>query len=319
MIAMLRRKIGLLTLIVVTIAVMSALATLDRQWTLAFHEHKNRVLVDIMGRTLFEGDAPGANDPIILYLLGVIIAYYLGWRRPEIKSTLAWRPQTGFMLCSALAGGVYLTHGLKWIVGRARPGLILDGWPFTQWYEFGPHFITEGIYRGSFPSGHTAQAFLLMALAYALAGDPTRRRSCRVAGGLIGIAVVAFSLAMGTARCMSLSHWLTDVVGALLFSWILMHWLYFDILQVPAQRQYFALNGRLPEMPPVWELILAAYGLAMTIGIVMMAIGGRSIFILRISWLLLLIPVGMLVTWMALKRILNLINLLNSRLDAPAR
>ena len=27
---------------------------------------------------------------------------------------------------------------------------------FSEWYEFGPHFITEGIYRGSFPSGHSA-------------------------------------------------------------------------------------------------------------------------------------------------------------------
>jgi hypothetical protein len=223
------------------------------------------------------------------------------------------------MICSAFMGGIYLTHGLKWIVGRARPGLVLDGWPFTQWYEFGPHFITEGIYRGSFPSGHAAQAFFLMALAYTLAGDPTRTRGVRVAGGLIGIGVVVFTLAMGTARCMSFSHWLSDVVAALFFGWIIMHWLYFDILRVPDQRRYFVLTGRLPEMPLVWEMILAAYGLAMTVGIMMMVIGGRSVFILQISWLVLLIPIGILVSWMALKRIFRLLNLLNAGLNIAPR
>lgn len=314
------RRIGLISLILVTAAIMFGLAPVDRQWTMVLHEHENRALVEFMGRTVFEGDTPGANDPIILYLLCAAVAYYLGWRRPEIKSTLAWRPQTGFMLSSALIGGIYLTHGLKWMVGRARPGLVVGyDWPFTHWFEFGPHFVTEGIYRGAFPSGHTAQAFFLMAIAYALAGDPTQRRHLRIAGWLIGIAAVVFSLTMGIARCMSLNHWLTDVVGAMLFGWILMHWLYFDILRVPAQRQYLALHGRLPDMPRIWELILAAYCFVMTTGIMMIVIGGRSISVLQISWMLLLVPVGMLISWMALKRISHLLNLLNTRLNASAR
>ncbi len=316
MMTFVHRRIGLLILVIVTIAVMAALPAVDQQWTVALHEHKDRALIEVMGRSLFEGDAPGANDLVIFYLLGTLIAYYLGWRRPKIQGTLAWRPHTGFMICSAFMGGIYLVHGLKWMVGRARPGLVLDGWPFTQWYEFGPHFITEGIYRGSFPSGHTAQAFFLMALAYALAGDPTRRRMVRAAGGLIGIAVVTYTLAMGAARCMSFSHWLSDVVGSLLFGWIIMHCLYFYILQVPAQRRYFASTGKLPDMPRVWEILLVAYGFVMTIGIMMIVIGGRSIFILHLSWLLLLIPLGLLGCWIALERIFKLLNLLNARLNA---
>lgn len=320
MMGLLRRRIGLTALIIVTAALMFGSATVDREWTLILHAYDNPAFTEFMGRTLFEGDAPGANDAIIVYLLCAAVFYYLAWRRPGFKPAMVWRPQTGFMLSSAFYCGILLVHGLKWMVGRARPGLVLEhNWPFTQWYEFGPHFVSEGFYSGAFPSGHTAQAFMLMALAYALAGDPTQRRCCRTIGWLVGIIAVGFSLTMGAARCVSLNHWLTDVLGAILFGWILLHWLYFDVFRVPAQRQYLALYGRLPEMPCAWELILAVYGLAMTVGIMMIVIGGRSIWVLQASWMLLLIPLGMLVSWMALKGISQLLNLLNTRLNSAFR
>ena len=57
------------------------------------------------------------------------------------------------MLVSALVCGVYLIHGLKWAVGRARPGLVIEQlMPFTHWYEFGPHFSPKAFIGGPFPA-----------------------------------------------------------------------------------------------------------------------------------------------------------------------
>ncbi len=297
---------------------MTGAAMVDRPWTAAIHDHRWTPLERLMGDSIFEGEALGVNDPLILLLIGVMAIYYLGWRRPDLHKIVAWRAQAGFAIVSTLIIGVYMVHGLKWIVGRARPDLVFHhGWAYSHWVAFGPHFVTDGIFRGAFPSGHTAQTFLLMTVAFILCADPLLTRSARVAGWVWGVVTMGLSLTMGIARCMSLSHWLADILGAILFGWILMHLLYFKVLRVPEQRRYMATFGHMPDLPPVWELSLCGYLLLGTVGTMMAIIGCRALLISKGPWLALIIPVGAMLIWLCVRCTGSLLHTLSQALNLP--
>jgi membrane-associated phospholipid phosphatase len=237
---------------------------------------------------------------VMFLLLAAVAAYYAAWRRPGSGKIAMWRPQTGFVLASALVTGIYLVHGLKWIIGRARPDLVLQHKAaFSHWFAFGPLFVTDGVFYGSFPSGHTSQAFLLMAVAFVLAGDPLAGKPIRILGWLWGVLALVFSLAMGVARCMTLSHWLSDILGSIFLGGICMHLLYFKVLRVPDQRRYAGRHGRLPELPQAWELIFCLHVLLGTIGVMALVIGARALWIGKSPWLAAMVPTGGLLIWVA--------------------
>ena len=300
---LLNQKWGLTTLAVVTVITMSAAAWIDRSWTIAFGNMRWPWLEAVMGRSLFEGDLPGANDPVIALLLAATFVYYMGWRNPDPRKWAAWRPLSGFILVAALVTAVYFVHGCKWALGRARPDLIVgNSMPFSHWFTFGPHFITDGIFSGSFPSGHTSQMFILMTVAYVLAGDPLLSGRARQAGILWAAVSIILSLAMGLARCMTLSHWITDILGSILIGWIIMHLLYFHILRVPAQRRFMAGHRAMPEVPEAWEIILCIHLLIGVLGAVSTTIGIRSILLHKHPLLAIAAPAGAAGMWFAWHR-----------------
>ncbi|MFC1857748.1 phosphatase PAP2 family protein [Thermodesulfobacteriota bacterium] len=289
------RKIplGFLALAATAVLVMVVITPVDYRWSIFFHEHNWPIFSKFIGQTIFEGEGLGSGDPVIVFLLLSVTAYYLAWKKPPHKSLLAWRPQLGYIVASGLISGVFLVHSLKWIMGRARPYLVLSKeMPFSAWYEWGPHFVTEGIYRGSFPSGHTAQIFLLMTVAYILAADPGHRVRWRVIGWLWGGFTVLISLAVGIARCMTLSHWISDVLGIIFLSWLTLHILYFRILRIPQQTQYYKIHGQYPATPQIWELRLCGYLFFVFLGFTGAAMAVRSIFRGEALWLLLLGVLG---------------------------
>ena len=77
MIQFLKRHAGLIGLILVAAVVMVGVAWVDREWSAILRAHKWQALVDFMGQTLFEGDPPGANDPVVIYIVWVIVVYFL--------------------------------------------------------------------------------------------------------------------------------------------------------------------------------------------------------------------------------------------------
>ena len=242
---------GLAAIAIVCGVILFALTPVDLNWTTAVGKRSLPVFEEIMGRSIFEGEGFGANDPVILLLLGAVAVYYIGWRVPGARRWAPWRPHTGFILAYAVIGAVYFVHALKWVMGRARPDLVLKkGFAFSHWYAFGPHFVTDGVFHGAVPSGHTSQMFILMTVAYVLAGNPLRPKTVRWMGLLWGVAALALSLAMGMARCLTLSHWLTDVVGSIAFGWLIMHLLYFHILRVPHQQRFMAEHAVELRRPP---------------------------------------------------------------------
>ena len=265
----------------------------DKAWSFWMHEHRWPALVDFMGRTIFEGQALGGGDPVVLYLLAALIGYYLAWKNGPAGRFYRHRSLLGFVAVSAACWGLGIVHALKWAVGRARPFEVLfTGAPFTAWHDIGPHFVTEGIYHGSFPSGHTAQAALLLTLAYVLAAGAEHRAGLRPAAWLWTAVCLLFTTAMGAARVMALSHWLTDVIAGLFFTWIGIHASYHWILKVPAQVSFFRKTGRWPQAPEAWELRLSAWLLGTLAGFSMAVLGARALFRPGEALLGLLLPAG---------------------------
>ncbi len=301
-----------------TFLVMVAVVPVDKTLTFDIHRHEWSTLTKWMNRSLFNAEAPGINDAVVMYAIIAVVVYAMGGRRVagRIRSL---RPFAGFVLTSALVMGVYWVNGLKWIVGRARPYEILkDGLPFSHWFAFGPHFVTEGIYHGSFPSGHTAQMFILMTLAYIMAGTPSNPSVVRKAGWVLGLLCLGLSLAMATARSMALSHWISDGLGSILFGWIIMHWLYHTVLRIPEQQRCHRATDGLPKMPSAWEIILCLYLLMGVLGVMAVLIGTRALISDRGPWLVLMVPPGAGLVWLARQRAVALLVRLRTALESEA-
>ena len=155
---------GLIAIVAGFFVAMAAITPVDYGWTVYLIEHRWDPAVTFLRRTVFEGSALGASDLPIFGLLILIGMYVWASSRRASPMGVLLRPWLGFGMVATLAAGLGAVHTVKWIVGRARPYEVVAGehLPFTPWYWPGPHFITEGVYRGSFPSGHTAVALLCL-------------------------------------------------------------------------------------------------------------------------------------------------------------
>jgi membrane-associated phospholipid phosphatase len=303
---------------VFAILAMTLATVWDQQVTAFLAEHRWSAFTKIMGRTIFDGELPGANDPLILVLLAAILVYTLSWRNAGQNKWLKYRPHSGFILVAALAIAVLMTNGIKLSMGRARPDLVFEHhWPFSAWFAFGSHFIGNGPYRGSFPSGHTSQAFAAMAVSYVLIANPWFNAKVRFLGWAWGGFAIFASIAMGVARCMSSSHWLTDVVGAVCFGWLIMHWLYHWLFFVPEQRNYIVAQGKFPPLPRKWELQIGGLMAIGTLGLFFFINGIRAVILHNTLWLAAFAPAGAWLIYWTVKKIVHIRQTVRHKLALP--
>ncbi|MHB1351103.1 MAG: phosphatase PAP2 family protein [Desulfobulbaceae bacterium] len=124
-----------------------------------------------------------------------------------VTNLKAQKRQALFLLIMlALGPGLLVNTVLKDHLGRARPRELHEfggQYPFTQIWEQG----TSGK-NSSFPSGHAAVAFYLMAPWFILRSRKRIQASCWLAGGL------TYGCLVGTARIMQGGHFLLDVIWA---------------------------------------------------------------------------------------------------------
>ena len=286
-----------LLLTLLSLTWLSYLGQFDQEWTWWLRENRSDLFGEWMGRTLFEGSLPGGSDPAILFILASFLLYFRAWKSNATERLQEWRPFLGYIITTTLAGGLGYVHCLKWIIGRARPNLVWDKqWPFSEWYEFGPHYIAEGIYRGSFPSGHTAVVLVPMLLSLIWLTDFKYRKPKLAIFWAIGCILLAVGMAV--ARSMTAHHWISDSLGIFGPVALIAYWLYFDFLKVPQQRAYFRRNKKLPEMPRLWELKLCGWGFLVILGLICWFWGLRSVQLQSVPYLLGLAPAGaVLMTW----------------------
>ena len=159
----------------------AGLANLDKP-TLAFMEQLRSPGLDafITGFTNIGG---GIGMPILGSILTALLIY----------SSRTWRPL--ILIGGAAAVSVTATTLGKKLIGRNRP----DHADAVPPFESSP----------SFPSGHTLNTTVVIALVVYLACLQIKRTSARI--GLITAGVV-FIIAMGLSRVYLGHHWMTDVI-----------------------------------------------------------------------------------------------------------
>lgn len=269
---------------------MESVSSVDYEWTLRLGALEYPALSDFIGRTMFEGQMIGAVDFSNIFIAAALFGYVWLSTKGSDARWRAWRPQFGFILVSALTTCFAMVHALKWTIGRSRPHVLfryeLD---YSHWYEFGHFFITDGDFRGSFPSGHTAVAFIFMALAYVLAADRTHPLRRRLLGFFVGFLTLAHASVVGVARSIDMSHWVSDVLFSIIASWVVMHILYFNVLAVPRQKRFLDRHGNRPhpQTPAFWEIRFALCLLPVLLGAAGVLICLRAVLEHREPWLLL--------------------------------
>jgi len=267
--------------------VMIPLSFVDYQWTMYLHTHRHELLGEFMQRTMFEGSKFGASDPAIILVLLFSYAYFRSNPRKQVTGRWFSRPQLGFVVVTAITTGLGLVHSIKYIIGRARPDLVLDhGYQYTPWYKFGPQFVADGVFYGSFPSGHTAAVFLLITLSYILIFDPTRSGKAKILGWIWGLLTLAYTSLMVVGRCMTLDHWLSDSLGITFLCWIVTHLIYFRILKVPLQVRFITKNNAYPPLPRYWEFSLLWRLLILALCAMTVILGIRAVWLQRIPYLI---------------------------------
>lgn len=185
----------------------AGLANLDKP-ALAFMEHLRNPGLDAFV-TGFTNIGGGIGMPILASILTALLIY----------TSRSWRPL--ILIGGAAAVSVTATSLGKKLIGRTRP----DHADAVPPFENSP----------SFPSGHTLNTTVVIALVVYLACLQIKRTSARIA--LIAAGVI-FIVAMGLSRVFLGHHWMTDVI----FGWVLgMAWVGIVIL---AHRLFHGLRHR---------------------------------------------------------------------------
>jgi membrane-associated PAP2 superfamily phosphatase len=289
-----KTQILLLALLCLWAAAMAWVPCVDYRWTAQLTAYRHHPFAGLARRTVFQGQLPGATDPAALLALATVALYLRAHAAGASRRLLAARPALGFLLVAALGAGLAVVHALKLVLGRARPLDVLSRQhlPYTEWYQAGKLSLAAGFFRGSFPSGHTAAVFTTLALAYALAFDPAASRRVRIAGLAVAALSLAGALAITVANAMGGNHWLSDGLGTIGLVWLLVHLLYFQLLDVPGQRRLVRdslARGEAPPLPRFWEARLCGSGLLVVAGAALSLLGLRALAEQRpptLAWLL---------------------------------
>lgn len=287
-------QILLLALLCLWAAAMAWVPRVDYRWTAQLTAYRHHPFAGLARRTVFQGQLPGATDPAALLAIATVALYLRAHAAGASRRLLAARPALGFLLVAALGPGLAVVHALKLVLGRARPLDVLSRQhlPYTEWYQAGKLSLAAGFFRGSFPSGHTAAVFTTLALAYALACDPAAGRRMRIAGVAVAVLSLAGALAITVANAMGGNHWLSDGLGTIGLVWLLVHLLYFQLLDVPGQRRLVLgslARGEAPPLPRFWEARLCGSGLLVVAGTALSLLGLRALAEQRpptLAWLL---------------------------------
>ncbi len=143
--------------------------------------------------------SPGLDQAVTWFThLGGTVGMPLIATTVTVVMAVRWRSRTPVVLMViGAAGSLLLTVGGKDLVGRARPPAMLAVPPL----ELSP----------SFPSGHTLNATVLIALMAYLLLLHQRSRGARAATVVVAVVLI---VAMGLSRVYLGHHWLTDVVAA---------------------------------------------------------------------------------------------------------
>jgi len=286
------------------VAAMVIVSLYDYEWTLYLNENKNETFNKFMSESIFELESFGGGDISFLYVVVVAIAYFLSHSSKNSK-LVKIRHSLGFQVLIGLFTSVFFVHSMKWIIGRARPYEVLKNQhDFTNWFEVGPHFISEGWYHGSFPSGHTATVFLFIGLAYYLLHQTELKK--RVIGIIVTIFAFSSGIFMLIARSMTAAHWVSDSVFILFLSWTFTHITYYNGLHMNDRNIYTKKTGKQLKVPSYYELRICLFAFLCFLGITIFCFGIRTLFRGEMIWFAFTIPGAIWLGYYGWKKVSNL-------------
>ena len=301
----------IITLILVLsgLSVLTLIAPYDLDLITYFSEHRIEWFIEIMSESIFELEKPGGGDIVVLFYVVTLILYLasslLETKMIEFKLLFyiqrwlhqhsrfsdfirAHRLQLEFLVVSSFCTSTLMVKTLKWTMARPRPKKILRGTrEFYHWYETGPYFLDEGMYRASFPSGHTASAITLIGLAYLLLyGTDSKKWNAR--GKIIVVMVLLFTAMMAAARVMTTAHWPTDVIFSIFGGWLIIHVLFFHVYQMGSSHSKTVTRSAAIGAPPFRGILICGYLSLLCLSVVIMVIGLRHYLHSRWPWMILL-------------------------------
>jgi len=174
------------------LVVAATMAWIDPVLSQLVHQHFSPALVELFGDF-----SRAANGELFVALACALYLASLGMVRfstePRLTNGFARLGRGALLVMATLLSGGVLTVGLKLLVSRARPTVLID----SGFYGMGPAFMGEPF--RSFPSGHAMAVF---ALAAALAQLTPKLR-----GFLIAVACL-----VALCRVFTLAHFLSDIM-----------------------------------------------------------------------------------------------------------
>jgi membrane-associated phospholipid phosphatase len=207
----------------------------------------------------FDGEGLGAGD-ISYILLGIAFLLYMGSFIGPMKDKLKnSRKYTGLFL----AGGIVLAvvnRIFKTFFARARPGdAIGDNSLYSRMFEMGKYSLDDGFSTGSFTSGHTTTAAILIILAFMLI--KTHKTWIITIGFTVTIAWAAL---MGYGRVVEGSHYPGDTVWAILIAILLICWVYFYVFRIPEQEEgTLEITGKFTEIK--WGIMFIFFAVSVCV------------------------------------------------------
>lgn len=220
-------------------------------------------------QSLFGIGGLGAQDISHFFVALVIAAYVLSfWGRLGAKGAVL-RIQSGYFL-ACLVFFFVVNRGMKVFFGRVRPSDVLrNDTDYTPMWHIGNYELADALSKGSFASGHTTMAMVLLPLAF-LALKTGRR------------AVVLFALALtwgllvGWGRVINGSHYPSDILWAVIICvWICA---YVQAYLLSPHQSPGKVSG-----PIFWDLRLILWS-ALALLLFFTAITGIKEIIFRFAW-----------------------------------
>ena len=157
---------------------------------------------------------------LILIGAAMVATWLYGFYSDRARKWVSGKDLGVLLLLLILGPGLLVNLVMKEHWGRERP---VDLARFGGTAEFSPAFVLSDQGGHSFPSGHAAAAFYLMAVAFVMA-----RRKRLWMSILLG-----YSLVVAFFRIAAGGHFLSDVLTSLFIVWILFFLLYRVVFGMP--------------------------------------------------------------------------------------
>jgi membrane-associated phospholipid phosphatase len=219
---------------------------------------------DFMDRSLFNGESFGGQD-ISYFLVSPFFVFYLlcmfsSGLRNKFRDTDFYK-NSGFIFSCSLVLFI-VCRSLKTFFRRVRPddlGKVVDNvvQDYSGMWMVGSQKLSVAVSKGSFISGHTTTAAVIIALAY-LVYSSKRPWISR----LTVIVSVFWAVLLGLGRVYSGDHYPSDIFWSVVVSFVLIKWIYKDVLKLDLQKKgLFVIEREKGEL--FWSLYFVLFSLSL--------------------------------------------------------